>query len=143
MFILDEARSPAYEAEGAFLSDAVYTLRRADGEPATLRYQNATTWAVATPCGQWKLVRTFRWFAKELRVEGGPFDGAILAGSLLTRRFTITHGGAVLARVDGNISYAQDEHRVTLLVPGDQAEWLAVTTAVALIIQQKSASAGD
>jgi hypothetical protein len=140
MFIVDSAGTTAYEGEGRFLNDGVWALRRADGQSAAISKRGPRDWSVGTPDGSWTIGSRFRWFAMEMTIAGGPFTGAVLKGSMFTRSFAIVREGVTLAKIEGNVSFAQDEHRVTMLAEGSAAEWLAVSLAVVLIQQQTGVS---
>lgn len=141
MAVVDSGGAPAYEGEGRFLADGAWTLRRADGASAAITQRGARAWSVDSADGGWTFASRFRWFALEFHVEGGPFSGALLQGSTFTRAFTLVRAGAPLARIDGNVSCAQDAHRITMLEAGNGAEWLAVTLALVLVQQRTGASA--
>lgn len=141
--IRDDFATLAYEAAAGLLARGPWHLVRSDGARGIVGVaRDGAAWEVTAPCGAWRVYRRFRWFTSELRIDGGPFDGAVFVGKPFTRHYAITHDGRVLARVEGAVSYAQDAHRLSMLVPGEQAEWLAVTTVMILIRNHIDASSG-
>lgn len=123
------------------LARGPWQLVRADGARGRVGVEDGgDAWEVAVPCGAWRVKRIFRWFTSELRIEGGPFDGAVFVGKPFTRQYTISQRGKVLARVEGGVSFSRDAHRVWMLVPGEHAEWLAVTTVMIQIRYQVDSS---
>lgn len=141
MAVVDSDGAIAYEAGRRCLADGAWTVRRADGAGAAIRQRGPRAWSVDSADAGWTLASRFRWFAVELHVDGGPFSGATLTGSIFTRAFTLARHGASLARIDGNVAFAQDAHRITMLDAGSAAEWLAVTLALVLVQQQAGVSA--
>ncbi len=141
--IRDDFGTPAYEAAAGLLARGPWKLTRADGAQGIVGVERGgAAWEVTGPCGAWRVLRKFRWFTSEWHIEGGPFDGAIFVGKPFTSKYTITHGGRMLARVEGGVSYSVEAHRLSMLVPGEHAEWLAVTTVMIQVRFKADASSG-
>jgi hypothetical protein len=58
----------------------------------------APTWDVRSDAGDFRLRSELFSFRQRVMVQGGPFDGAELAGSLSGMRFELTRAGDLLRR---------------------------------------------
>ena len=94
------------------------------------------TWHVETPDGPLFLRRKVLSLRRHVSVQGGPYDGAELTGTLFDLSFVLTYQGQALARATGEFPSLRDSHVIEVFDPS--AELLAVILMVNVMIARRN-----
>jgi uncharacterized protein YxjI len=127
-------------SSGGGFPKATWTLSRGREPLATLRCEALSflpTCHVAM--GEDKFVfRNRAAMRRRIAVEGGPFDGAELSGTLLDGDFRLEHKGRLLAQADAMLFSMRDKHSVRLMAEEPAAEAFTALMMVNLMIQKEA-----
>jgi len=87
-------------------------------------------WKVRSELGDFNVHRKITWLTRVLEVVGGPFDRAVLSGSLLDREFELMFRGAIVARAHAGLMSLRDHHVIEIL---SDAKGIELITAIAMV----------
>ncbi len=120
------------------LPTGTWTVKRDGRDVATLRTQALRPLRTAVTMDRYSFeFRRRLTLAREVQVEGGPFDGATLSGNLADLSFTLSHRGVAIAEASGKFLSLHDRHGLRMLVEDDPAaEALAMLLLIYLVIQK-------
>lgn len=96
----------------------------------------APIWNVSTREEHFILRGKFWSWRRQVTVEGGRFDGAVLRGSLLDMDFELTRHGQTLARAEAKVLTLRTRHSIELLDDSPQAELLTAILMIHLLAQK-------
>jgi hypothetical protein len=138
--ITDENDTSLYTASWrAGFPTAVWTLRKGSEDVAVLRREALAPLrrcVVRLGDHEFKLRRKLC-VSRITEIAGGPFDGAILSGSLADLDFRLEHNGILIAEAKADWLSIKDRYAVRLIATGDPAaEILTALLMVDLMIQK-------
>ena len=117
--ITDENVHLAFEARGEFaFFSATWRIFQDDLQVATIRrkiFSIRPTWEISGTLGEFLVKRKIFSFYRRMYVDGGPYEGATISGSLLDLGFLIEKEGLELAKASGKILTISDRHNIELL----------------------------
>lgn len=116
-----------------------WTIHQDQREIATLRRKLWTftpIWHVDGVDGSFSLRGKLWSWRRKVTVAGGPFDGAVLQGSLLDMNFELNHQGRVLARAQSELLTIRTRHSIVLLDATPQAQRLTAILMIHLLVEK-------
>lgn len=142
--ISDEEGGSLYEARGEFsLFRPTWRVRYATREIASIRrrlWSLHPTWDVRSDAGEFRVQRKLWSWRRHYHVLDGPFVGAELTGDFWGLTFELQHGGAVIARADGQAFQVAEQHEIELLDADPKSEHLTVIAMVILHMDRRRQS---
>lgn len=97
-----------------------------------------STWDVSMGEESFQLRRKLLTLRRHVVVQGGPFDGAVLTGSLFDRQFEVTWRERVLARAQSKFLTIRERHDIEVLDNSPQAV-LFTAVLMANLLMEKGA----
>jgi uncharacterized protein YxjI len=101
------------------------------------------TWDVSTTYGDYQLKRKTFTVRPRLWVEGGPYDGAELTGSLFATNFTLLLGGATVAEARRQLLSLTNRYEVELIEDTPENELLTAVLMATVFIESIEAEGSD
>lgn len=96
----------------------------------------APTWEAGIEGSDFQLRRKILSFHRRNMVQGGPFAGAKLTGSLFDMRFELTRAGEILAQARLKRPKVRDRHDIEIVNVTPQTELLMAIMIANLLVQQ-------
>ena len=138
----DDRGELAYHAAGEFGPVVPTWTITKDGVPVARVRKKAWSltpvWDIEGEPGAFRVQRKVMAWTRRYQAVGGPFDGALAAGSFSDLKFEMRHDGRVLARASGELLSLNDRHRVEVL---DGDEIFVVVMMLVVMLDRANESA--
>lgn len=141
--ITDDADTVLYEAKGKWgWLRKPWRITQGEQEVAVLArklWSFAPVWEVDGRNASYPsyLLRGKLWsWRRQVTVVGGPFDGAVLKGSLFDMHFELTFHGQVLAQAQSELLTIRTRHSIVLLDASPEVERLAAILMIHLLVEK-------
>lgn len=141
--ITDDADTVLYEAKGQWgWLRKPWRITQGEQEVAVLArklWSFAPVWEVDGRNASYPsyLLRGKLWsWRRQVAAVGGPFDGAVLKGSLFDMNFELTFHGQVLARAQSELLTIRTRHSIVLLDTSPEMERLTAILMIHLLVEK-------
>lgn len=138
--ITDGAGTVLYECTSKWAwFNPPWTLTRDGKEVAVFKrklWAFASTWNVETEDNSFTLRSKLWTFRRQISVQGGAFDGAVLTGNLFDMKFELTWHGQVLAKAHGKVLSFRARHDIVLLESAPQVELFTAILMANLLVEK-------
>jgi uncharacterized protein YxjI len=143
MQITDERGSSIYEAKGELaLLSPTWRISRSEQEVATVRRKILSwppTWMVHCGLDDFLIKRKLLSWTRQYYARGGPYDGALIKGSLWDMSFEVLHGVNTVAVATAKILSLRDRHNIEIFGKEERDELFVVVAMVVLHLDRREA----